>query len=100
MENNAEKLMEWKSCGAKIVVDFSAEWCGPCKMFAPVFKSTSLKMPAFKFIKIDVDECRDLAREYNVQSVPYLVVFEGEKIIKERAGGFPNEDTFMSWLKS
>ena len=63
-----------------VLVDFSAEWCGPCKMMAPVLEQLKSKMAGkIRILKIDVDKNRDLAGQYRVQSVPTLILFQGGK---------------------
>ena len=73
----------------KILVDFYAEWCGPCKMMGPVLESIEDKID---IIKIDVDKFPDLAQEYRVMSIPDLMIFkDGEKIL-ESVGFQSKED--------
>ena len=60
------------------VVDFYATWCGPCKMFAPVFEEVSNEID-INFIKVDVDANSDLAREYGVMSIPTIILFKDGK---------------------
>ena len=67
----------------KILVDFFATWCGPCKMLGPVLEKVESDV---KVIKVDVDEFDDLAREYGVMSVPTLVLMEGGKETKRNIG--------------
>ena len=62
----------------KAVADFYATWCGPCKMFGPVFEDAS-KENEFNFIKLDVDKYSDVAREYGVMSIPTIILFENGK---------------------
>ncbi|MBK9389886.1 MAG: thioredoxin [Bacteroidetes bacterium] len=60
-----------------VLVDFSAEWCGPCKMMKPVLKQLKDKMEdKIRIINIDVDKNRDLAGKYRIQSVPTLMLFQ------------------------
>jgi thioredoxin 1 len=60
-----------------VLVDFSAEWCGPCKMMKPVLEQLKDKMDdKIRIIKIDVDRNRELAGKYGIQSVPTLVLFQ------------------------
>ena len=59
------------------VIDFSATWCGPCQMLAPVFEEVSVELAgSASFYKVDVDESPSLSREFTVQSVPTLVVMK------------------------
>lgn len=61
-----------------VVVDFYADWCGPCKSLASYLQTAESKFP-IKFIKINTDESEDLAAEYNIRSLPTLVVFKNGK---------------------
>ena len=63
------------------VVDFFATWCGPCKMLAPVLEGLSSDMEGkAKFIKVDIDQSLDLANEFQIASVPTMVIFkDGQK---------------------
>lgn len=71
------------------LVDFYAEWCGPCKMMGPILESIEDKID---IIKIDVDKFPDLAQEYRVMSIPDLMIFkDGEKIL-ESVGFQSKED--------
>ncbi|SFD48701.1 thioredoxin [Clostridium uliginosum] len=65
-----------------VVVDFFATWCGPCKMLAPVMEELSEEMnEKVKFIKVDIDQSLDLAKQFQVSSVPTMMIFkDGEKI--------------------
>ena len=76
----------------KVVVDFNAEWCGPCKMLAPVLDEISEFKTDIKFVSINVDENQNLSSEYNVMSIPCLVVFENGKETKRSVGLMPREE--------
>ena len=65
----------------KVLVDFYATWCGPCKMLSPVLEELSKEID-IDIIKVDVDENNDLAKEYGVMSIPCLILFENGKEIK------------------
>ncbi len=70
-----------------VLVDFSAEWCGPCKMMKPVLEQLKDKMEdRIRIIKIDVDKNRELAGRYRVQSVPTLMLFQNGKTIWSGVG--------------
>ena len=82
------------------VVDFSATWCGPCKMLAPVLEEVSGEMSdAVSFYNVDVDENPDLAQKFGITSIPALVVLkEGEKAGMQV--GFLPKDGVVDFIKS
>lgn len=71
------------------LVDFYAEWCGPCKMLAPILEEMA---DSVDIIKINVDEHEDLAREYGVMSIPTLIFFKDGNILKEEVGFHSKEE--------
>lgn len=80
------------------VVDFSATWCGPCKMLAPVIEAVSDEMDNVSFYNVDIDENEKLADEYGIVSVPSVLVFkDGEK--KGMLIGFKQKDVLKSELQ-
>ena len=64
------------------LVDFYAQWCGPCKMQAPILE----QLEGIDVIKVDVDEHEDLARTYGIMSIPTLIFFKDGEIVKEEVG--------------
>ncbi len=75
-----------------LVVDFWAEWCGPCRMLAPVMEEVSDEFEGkAEFVKIDVDENPDLAREYSVMSIPCVMVFKNGAMAGKNVGFVPKE---------
>ena len=82
----------------KVVVDFFATWCGPCKMLGPVFEELSTEINNIKFVKVDIDEHEDLCRKYKVMSVPTLIVFDNGKEIKRNIGFIP-KDKLKEFIK-
>lgn len=72
---------EVKDADTPVVMDFFAEWCGPCKMLGPVFEELSEEFKGrLKFVKVNVEEAPELANEFGVRGVPMLVVLkDGEK---------------------
>ncbi|MFT7032211.1 MAG: thioredoxin 1 [Cyclobacteriaceae bacterium] len=70
-----------------VLVDFHAEWCGPCKMMAPVLEELSGELNgAGKIIKVDIDKNQNAARKYQIQSVPTLILFKKGQIIWRHSG--------------
>ena len=78
----------------KVLVDFYANWCGPCKMIAPELEKVESNT---KVVKVDVDEFEDLAREYGVMSIPTLVLFNEGKEVK-RTIGFIDKDRIEKFI--
>lgn len=70
----------------KILVDFFATWCGPCKLLSPVIEELAEECPQYKVCKVDVDEAAELAAQYQILSVPTMVVFHGGREIDRITG--------------
>ena len=67
--------------GKLVVIDFFAEWCGPCKMIAPKIEEMAAQMSNVVFLKVDVDEAEDAAQEYNIQAMPtFLLIKNNQKV--------------------
>ena len=80
-----------------VLVDFYADWCGPCRMLAPVIEDVANELPNVKIIKINVDEREDVARTYGVMSIPTVILFENGEIKKKQVGFMPKE-VLMRWF--
>lgn len=75
-----------------LVVDFWATWCGPCRMLAPVMDAVAEEMEGkAKFVKIDVDDNPDLAREFSIMSIPCVMVFKGGALAGKNVGFAPKD---------
>ncbi|HWB35553.1 MAG TPA: thioredoxin [Rugosimonospora sp.] len=72
-----------------VLIDFWAEWCGPCKRFAPVFEQASEKYPDIVFGKVDTDAEVDIATQFNIRSIPTLMAVRDGVIVFEQAGALP-----------
>ena len=75
----------------KVLVDFFATWCGPCKMLAPVLEKVASEHEELNVLKIDVDEVPDVAAKYGIRSIPTLILFEDGKAVDMKLGFMPEE---------
>ena len=81
-----------------LIIDFGASWCGPCKMFAPVFEKVKADYSgSYDFKKVDVDEESDLAQKFNIFSVPTVVAIKDGKEVA-RVSGYMSEAQFVKFL--
>ena len=78
----------------RVLVDFYADWCGPCKMLGPVLE----KVNDIDIIKVNVDMYGELSRKYGIMSIPCLILFEDGKEVKRNLG-FINEDKVREFIK-
>jgi len=94
----AEQFEETIENNDIVIFDFWAEWCGPCKQFAPIFESISEKYPDIKFAKVNVEEQQELAGMFQVRSIP-TIVFMREKIVVFSNPGLIPESNFEEGIK-
>ena len=88
LDNAAE--FEKEVQGELALVDFYADWCGPCQMLSPVIEELE-KETSLKVVKINVDEIPDLARQFRIMSIPTLMLFKDGKFVKKELGYMPIE---------
>ena len=82
----------------KVLVDFYADWCGPCRMLSPIIEEIAKENDEYEFVKVNVDDCPEVSRKYGVMSIPTLIVFEdGEE--KKKTLGFHSLDEVKEFLK-
>ena len=75
----------------RAVVDFYATWCGPCKMFGPIFEELSEESD-INFVKLDVDKNEDISRKYGVMTIPTVILFENGEEVKKHIGFMSKEE--------
>lgn len=85
-ENFNKEVIETKE---RVLVDFNANWCGPCRMLKPILEDLSTK---YNIVSVNIDEEEELAENYNISSIPCLVLFENGKEIKRNIGFIPEEE--------
>lgn len=69
-----------------VLVDFYADWCGPCRALAPVLEDLAREMPGVKIVKVNVDENPELAEQYRVEAIPRLMVFKDGEVTAQHSG--------------
>jgi thioredoxin 1 len=78
-------------CKQTVLVDFYAEWCGPCKKLGPVLEDFAKEHPEVRVVKVNVDANRALADRYQVQSMPTLLVIRDKQVVTRSVGAIPKE---------
>ena len=81
-----------------VLIDFYADWCGPCKMLSPVVEQFASENEEIKVVKINVDDVQDLAIEYGVMSIPTLVVIKNGQEVN-RSVGLVSKDDILNLVK-
>ena len=85
----AENFDAVVSANGTVVLDFWAAWCGPCRTIAPVFEKVSDSFPDVTFGKVDTEDQQDLARAFNIMSIPTLMIIRDQIVIFHQAGAVP-----------
>lgn len=83
-----------------VVVDFWAEWCGPCKAMSPLVDELAAEMAGkVKVVKINIDDSPEAPTKYGVRGIPTFMVFKGGKVVDTRVGGM-SKTAFSDWVKA
>ncbi len=85
----ADNFKETISSHDIVIIDFWADWCGPCRSFAPTFEAAAEKYPEIAFAKVNTEEQREMAAGFNIRSIPTLMVFREQVILYAEAGALP-----------
>jgi thioredoxin 1 len=89
-----EKVLNNKNL---VVVDFFADWCGPCKMLGPIFEKVAEEYENVDFVKVNVEEVGEVASKYNVMSIPTLIIFKDGEVKAQQMGALP-ETVLKNWI--
>ena len=97
--NNLSEFNE-KIASGRVLVDFFATWCGPCRMLAPILEEVDERKEAgdLLIVKVDVDEAGEIAAKYGIQSIPTLILFKNGKSVKNALGYMPKPQ-LLNFLK-
>ncbi len=95
--NNANFEAEVLNSDKPVVVDFYADWCGPCKMMGPVLDEISNENSNVKICKVNVDNEQSLAEKYGIMSIPAFILFNNGKVEKQTVGSMSKTD-FLNFI--
>ena len=87
------------NAGKPVVVDFWAEWCGPCKMIAPSLEEISEENQGVSIVKVNIDENPELAAQFGVRSIPTLMLFKDGQQASVQVGAAP-KSKLVAWINS
>jgi len=97
-EIDPDKFEEIQSSDETWVIDFWAEWCGPCKQYSPVFEEVSEKMDDVNFGKVDMEEHQNLGTSLGVRALPTTLVLKGDEEVA-RSSGAMNKDDLVDFVE-
>lgn len=92
--NNLDEIVS----SGLVLLDFYADWCGPCKMLSPELEIVAKNIDEIKIYKINVDNNPEIARKYGIMSIPTLVLYKDGTLVKKNMGYIPSAD-LEEWIK-
>lgn len=95
-ENNFDEVV--RNSHGRVMVDFFATWCPPCKMLAPILEEIASSDNSFQICKLDIDQAMSLADEFGVMSVPTMILFENGQEL-DRIIGFHSKNDVLAFAK-
>lgn len=98
---NAKDVIDWDNLQAEhTIIDFNATWCGPCKMFAPVFEAAAEKYAGeIEFVSVDIDEYPEIATHFGVESIPMVVILNSNGDVLGESVGYMDTDEFEEFIQ-
>src|SRR5258708_30361339 len=82
-----------------VLVEFFAEWCGPCKAMAPALEAVANELKGkVKIVKLDVDQNPDITQRYRIQAMPTLMIFKGGEVAAQRVGALTQKKQLQDWI--
>jgi thioredoxin 1 len=82
-----------------VVVDFFADWCGPCKAMAPALEQVAAELKGkVKVVKLDVDQNPDVTQRYRIQAMPTLMIFKNGEVAAQRVGALVHKKQLLDWV--
>ncbi len=95
---SSEASFEKDTSSGTVIVDFYADWCGPCKMIAPVLEEIAGEHDDIKIVKLNVDENMAVAQQHEVRAIPTLFVMKDGQVADRKAGFMPKEQ-LLKWVQ-
>jgi thioredoxin len=87
-----------ETAGKLVFIDFYADWCPPCRAFAPVFAAVSEEVRGGFFVKVDIDDSPGIARQFGIRAIPYIVAVKNGKVVAEYLGRRTAPD-YAAWCR-
>ncbi len=91
-----EKFNEEIKSG-KVLVDFYADWCGPCQMLGPILEEIATEQSDVKIVKLNVDNAQSIAGQYRVMSIPTMILFNDGEVVDQKVGVVAKAD-ILTWI--